>query len=81
MGQGNGFSTMRVMAIVKGVIAVMLMATVCYTVIVGIELPAMFVQIVFGVLGIYFGFSARVYENTARDMKARNDRWKKGGGI
>lgn len=81
MGQGNGSGTMMVMAIVKGVIAVMLVGSGCYCLVTGVEMHGAMLALIVAVVGAYFGFSARIYETTAREIKARNERWKKGGGI
>lgn len=54
-----------IMALVKAVIACMLVATAMYCVVMQIETPTYFVELVLGVLGIYFGFSALLYKQSA----------------
>lgn len=60
-----------IMAIVKAVIAIMLVATAMYCVIMQIETPQYFIELVLGVLGIYFGFSALLYKQSAQANNAR----------
>lgn len=64
---GNGSRTLVVMAVVKGVIAAGLVGSACYSWIVGVEVPPWAVAAIVAVLGVYFGFSAKVYVNHARE--------------
>lgn len=49
---------MLVEAVVKGVVAAALVGMVVYTVVTGVSIPDQVMQLVFSVLGVYFGFSA-----------------------
>lgn len=56
---------LKLMAIVKAAVCVLLVATTSYCVIAGIEIPGYFVQLLIGVLGVYFGYSALLYKRSA----------------
>ena len=58
--KGNDSVTLVVMAIVKAVVAVMLVGTACYAVIAGVEISAGMMGLILAVLGAYFGFSSKV---------------------
>jgi hypothetical protein len=60
---------LKIMAIVKAAIACMLVATAMYCVIMQIETPSYFIELVLGVLGIYYGFSAYLYKQSSESKK------------
>lgn len=57
---------LKIMAYVKAAIAILLVITACIAVVMQIELPSFFVELILGVLGIYFGFSALLYNQSAK---------------
>ena len=81
MTNGNGAGVVLVMAIVKGVISIVLVCTVCYCLVSNLPIPDRVVEIVFGALAVYFGLSATMYRRSAEEIKVRHERWKRGGGI
>lgn len=54
-----------IMAVVKAIIAIMLVGTAMYCVVQQIETPEFFIEAVLGVLGVYFGFSALLYKQSS----------------
>lgn len=56
---------LKIMAYVKAIIAVMLIGTACACVLLMIEPPKFFVELSLGVIGVYFGFSALLYKQSA----------------
>lgn len=66
---GNGSRMLVVMAVVKGVVAVILIGSACYSWIVGIDVPSWAIAAIVAVLGVYFGFSTNVYANLARERQ------------
>ena len=58
----------RLMAVVKAVIALLLVGVVVYTVVAGVAIPELVMQLVLLVLGVYFGFSAKLYRDNAKRL-------------
>ena len=57
---------LKIMAYVKAVICGLLVLTACAAVLLRIGLPPYFIELVLGVLGIYFGFSGLLYYQSAK---------------
>lgn len=66
---GNGSTTIVVMAIAKAIIAVLLVYGAVYFLISGAEMPDWYLEVILTILGVYFGFSARMYQVDAKRVR------------
>lgn len=57
---------LRIMAWTKAGVAMLLVMTVLYSVVAGVKLEENVIKLVFLVLSVYFGFSAKLYRDSIR---------------
>lgn len=63
-----------IMAITKAVIAVIIVGSMAYCLIMQIPIPDKVIEVILLIVGVYFGYSAKVYHES-RKNKATIDAW------
>jgi len=58
-----------IMSITKGLIAIIIVASVCYCMVTGQELTHGYLKVILLVLGGYFGLSAKLYRDGAKNQR------------
>lgn len=66
---GNGSTAIMVMAATKAIITLLLVSGAVYCWVSGQELPPGGLEVVLAILGVYFGFSARMYQVDAKRVR------------
>lgn len=66
--------SLMIMAITKAVICVIIVGSVCFCLVTGRNLEGRLLEVILAIVGIYFGMSAKTYQESTRNKYALDGR-------